>query len=133
MAKYSANYTNDFGFVSKLALINIYLKDLTTEQISGTTKTFDAQYLPAVLSAALNTSIQFLCEIPNGTRTIRHVNLYVGKTEYLYVPLPFMGGSTDFKMFFDQLRNDKRISVVELVGEHLDPYYTKLFALGKTS
>jgi hypothetical protein len=133
MANYMGNYQNDFGIITQLALLPVYLQRINggAEDRFPTTHAFDADYLPNVFLDSTRKPGKNSCDIANGTRTIRHVKIYLNQEHFLYVPVPWRGGTEEFKSFLDRLSDNSQIVMAILFGEHIDGFYTTVYATGE--
>jgi hypothetical protein len=96
-----------------------------------TNRDFDLQYLPVVFLNSTRKPGKHSCEIANGARTIRHVDIYINDRQYLYVPIPWRGGTEEFKLFFNHLAENPKIVLATAIGEIISGFYTALYATGK--
>ena len=125
MGFYSADYTNDLGYLFAKAGLSVYAVREGDRQ--ETERTFDEQYLPQILAATLTTN-QLLCNVVSGTRTLRYAQVWLSSTEWIYMPCPWQGGTNEFMQFYQQLQADTRFLLVAHHGETINDWYTRIYA-----
>lgn len=135
MASWVIDYTNDFGTLQKYVKLTVkryQLSETTLPTSQITDVSFDRNFLPKIFldnAVYIRDSVVY-CNLELGSKTERHVQAYVGKEEYIHVPLPFIGGSTSFETFYKQLGEKTNVEYLILKGEHISESFVRLFTFG---
>lgn len=124
MASYVVEaYTNEFGVVHKFAELTVY--SIVDDQRQATAEAFDLPYLPSNFQLAIQPDIQKGCTIP--PTQPRSAQVWITSTQSLVIPCPWVGGTPEFKAFFQELQDNPAVLFVTLRGEVLSSFYTALY------
>lgn len=129
MAVYTGSYRNDLNKLFKQVKLSAYLLDTALQNNSRTetSTTFDEQYLPSILKSHFNNG-KAICTVEQGTRSIRQAKLVLTETLSFYIPCPFIGGSSEFNVLFEQVNSNPNVVLAELLPETINSFYVEYFS-----
>lgn len=120
MARYTGDYSNDFGIDHRSTSLEVFL--MINENKSETSETFDYNYLPPIFLFHILEAHS--CSIPIKKRK---AICEISVNQYLYIEVPFLPGTIEYNSFFESLVNNLLINNVFLMGEEIQNTYLAHF------
>lgn len=119
MASYVGTYVNDVGVHYRQVKMVVYFY---SEGIRlPTTYRTDDEILPQIFKDNTRRYRKDIATCSIDYSIIRVAQCYVADDAYYQIPCPFIGGTNEFRLFFQQLVDSNKFRLVNLRGENL-PY-----------
>ena len=126
MARYIGSYQNDFGKVINNALLNVVIVTTGEDDLVASAG-LDSVYLPLVFIG--NTKLAADKSLKCGhLKTYRYALFFLDENTHLRVPVPFMPGTSNFKLFFEEAKVNKAIQTIGTRGERIRDDFVRFYA-----